>query len=135
MWDVYRRLLSRKWFTHADVMADRLGLISANELPYSISKCPNNGELRKAFRNVYKLVEEKPDTTALNLVEIIGSKSFFMLAQMIILLRICRMLRPSKIFGLMHSSARTPQDNGLNTSSKIHLIYFKSLEEERMESR
>lgn len=59
VWDVYRRLMSRKWFTHADVMADRLGLNSSDELECSISKCPNNGELRKAFRDVCKLVEEK----------------------------------------------------------------------------
>ena len=59
VWDVYRRLMSREWFSHADVMADRLGLTTANELEWSISKCPNNGELRKAFRDVCLLIEEK----------------------------------------------------------------------------
>ncbi len=59
VWDVYRRLMSREWFTHADVMADRLGMTSADELEFSISKCPNNGELRKAFRDVCWLVSEK----------------------------------------------------------------------------
>ena len=59
VWDVYRWLLRRKWFCHADVMADRLGLNSADELECSISKCPNNGELRKAFRDICALVREK----------------------------------------------------------------------------
>lgn len=59
VWDVYRRLLKREWFCHADVMVDRLGLNSVNDLPASVSKCPNNGELRKAFRDVCVLVEEK----------------------------------------------------------------------------
>lgn len=58
VWDIYRRLISREWFAHADVMADRLYLTSVDELPCSISKCPNNGELRKAFRDVCMLVEE-----------------------------------------------------------------------------
>lgn len=59
VWDIYRRLKSREWFTHADVMADRLGLTSPDELEWSISKCPHNGELRKAFRDTCQLVEEK----------------------------------------------------------------------------
>lgn len=59
VWDAYRRLMSREWFTHADVMADRLGLDSADELKWSISKCPNNGELRKAFRDICGLLKEK----------------------------------------------------------------------------
>lgn len=56
---IYMRLMSREWFSHADVMADFLKLKSANELPYSISKCPHNGELRKAFLDILKLMEEK----------------------------------------------------------------------------
>lgn len=59
VWDIYRRLLKREWFTHADVMADRLGCKSSKDLPCSISKCPNNGELRKAFRDICKLVRYK----------------------------------------------------------------------------
>lgn len=59
VWDVYRRLLKREWFCHANVMVDRLGLNSVNDLPASVSKCPNNGELRKAFLDVCKLVVEK----------------------------------------------------------------------------
>lgn len=59
VWCIYKRLISREWFTHADVMADKLGYQSSKELEYSISKCPNNGELRKAFRDMIKFVEEK----------------------------------------------------------------------------
>lgn len=59
VWNIYRRLMSREWFTHSDVMTDRLGLTSVDELPWSISKCPNNGELRKAFLDICMLVEEK----------------------------------------------------------------------------
>ena len=58
-WDAYRRLMSNEWFSHADVMADHLRLKSTEDLPYSISKCENNGELRKAFRDVCGLVEQK----------------------------------------------------------------------------
>lgn len=59
VWHIYKRLMSREWFTHADVMADKLGYKSSKELEYSISKCPNNGELRKAFRDMIKFIEEK----------------------------------------------------------------------------
>lgn len=56
---IYKRLMGSKWFSHADVMADFLKLDSAAELPYSISKCPYNGELRKAFLDIIKLIKEK----------------------------------------------------------------------------
>lgn len=56
---IYKRLMSREWFSHSDVMADHLKLKSAAELPYSISKCKHNGELRKAFLDILKLMEEK----------------------------------------------------------------------------
>lgn len=59
VWFIYKRLMSREWFSHADVMADKLGCKSSAELEYSISKCPNNGELRKAFRDLIKFIEEK----------------------------------------------------------------------------
>lgn len=58
-WDVYRRLMKRKWFSHADVMADQLGNKSFRDLPCSISKCPNNGELKKAFRDVVNILKER----------------------------------------------------------------------------
>ena len=55
----YKWLISRKWFTYADIMADYLGLKSANELTCSISKCDNYGELRKALPDVLKAIENK----------------------------------------------------------------------------
>ncbi len=59
VWLIYKRLMSREWFTYADVMADFLNLKSAAELPYSISKCPNIGDLKKAFCDMHKLMEAK----------------------------------------------------------------------------
>ena len=45
----YRWLMSRKWVTYADIMADYLGLKSAKDLPCNVSNCDNYGELKKAF--------------------------------------------------------------------------------------
>ena len=59
VWLVYKQFARGKWFSHADVMANRLGYTSTEDLPYSISKCPNNGELRKAFRDVVNLMEQR----------------------------------------------------------------------------
>lgn len=59
VWRVYEMLMSRQWFSLADVMAKHLGLTSADELPYSISKCESYGELKKAFRDVRALTIEK----------------------------------------------------------------------------
>lgn len=59
VWDVYRRLMTRRWFAHADVMADHLGVASQSQLPWPVSKCPGNGELRKAFRDVCTLVGQR----------------------------------------------------------------------------
>lgn len=59
VWDVYRRLMTRRWFEHADVMADHLGVASQSQLPWPVSKCPGNGELRKAFRDVCTLVGQR----------------------------------------------------------------------------
>ena len=56
VWLIYKRMQSRNWFSHADVMADKLGLSSAMDLEFSISKCPNNGELKKAFRGFSLLI-------------------------------------------------------------------------------
>ena len=55
---VYRRLISREWFALADIMADHLEKNSSS-LPYSVSKCDNYGELKKAFRDIVHLFEEK----------------------------------------------------------------------------
>lgn len=40
----YKRLMSRKWVTYADIMADYLGLKSGKELPCNVSNCDNYGE-------------------------------------------------------------------------------------------
>lgn len=48
----YKRLVSRKWITYADIMADHLGLSSSKDLPCNVSDCEKYGELRKAFRDV-----------------------------------------------------------------------------------
>ena len=44
---IYRRLMSRRWVTHADVMAEYMGVASAEMLEYSISKCDHVTALRK----------------------------------------------------------------------------------------
>ena len=66
----YRRLMSRRWVTYADVLAEYLGLSSAKELKYSISSYftytneddeDKKGfrELKKAFPDVCKAIREK----------------------------------------------------------------------------
>lgn len=55
----YRRLMSRRWVTYADIMAEFMGLDSAEQLPYGVSKCEHIGELRKAFPEVCRALEEK----------------------------------------------------------------------------
>ncbi|MCQ2280023.1 MAG: WYL domain-containing protein [Bacteroidales bacterium] len=53
---IYRHFLSREWFTNADVMADYLGLKSAQELPHPISKCDFVKELTKALCDLRNLI-------------------------------------------------------------------------------
>ncbi len=55
----YRRLMSHRWVTHADVMAEFMGFDSAKDLPYDISKCDHVGELRKIFPTVCRTLKEK----------------------------------------------------------------------------
>ena len=55
----YKRLMSRKWVTYADIMADYLGLKSSKELTCNVSNCDNYGELKKAFRDIRKAIIEK----------------------------------------------------------------------------
>ncbi len=56
---IYTRLISREWFTYADIMADHLGKKSSSELPYNVSKCDHYGEMKKAFCDVRKIINEK----------------------------------------------------------------------------
>lgn len=56
---VYICLMSRKWITYADVMAEFESLKSVKDLPCSVSKCDGYGELRKAFPKVCDMIKEK----------------------------------------------------------------------------
>lgn len=55
----YKWLMSRKWVTYADIMADYQGLKSAKELTCNVTNCDNYGELKKAFRDVRSDIIEK----------------------------------------------------------------------------
>lgn len=55
----YKWLMSRKWVTYADIMADYLGLKSANELTCNVSNCSNYTDLKKAFSAIRKSIVEK----------------------------------------------------------------------------
>lgn len=55
----YKWLMSRKWVTYADIMADYQGLKSAKELTCNVTNCDNYGELKKAFRDVRSGIIEK----------------------------------------------------------------------------
>ena len=47
---IYKRLISRLWFTNADVMADAIG----KPLICNVSDCDNYVELKKAFMTLRK---------------------------------------------------------------------------------
>ena len=55
----YRRLMSRRWVTHADIMAEYLGRESASELPYNLSNCEGYGELKKICRVLKRTITDK----------------------------------------------------------------------------
>lgn len=54
----YRRLMSRRWFAYADIMAERLGC-SVEELPANLTNCDGYGELKKTVGIVKKAISEK----------------------------------------------------------------------------
>lgn len=54
----YRWLMSRRWVTNADIMAERLGC-SIEELPANLSNCDGYGELKKIVGVVKKAIREK----------------------------------------------------------------------------
>lgn len=56
---IYKQLMSRQWITYADIMAYHLGFSSSKELSYNVSNYDKYGELRKAFRDVYKAIIEE----------------------------------------------------------------------------
>lgn len=55
----YKLLISRKWVTYADIMACYIGLSATEDLPCNISNCDNYGELKKAFRDIRKIINDK----------------------------------------------------------------------------
>lgn len=55
----YNRLMTRKWVKYTDIMADYLRLKLSDDLPYNISSCNQYGELKKAFRDIRKHINEK----------------------------------------------------------------------------
>lgn len=56
---IYKWLLSRKWFTYADIMAEYMMLGIAKDLPCNVSNCDNYGELKKAFHDVRNAIKLK----------------------------------------------------------------------------
>lgn len=55
----YKRLMSRRWVTYADIMAEYVSLDSAQKLSCAVTKYDNYGELKKAFSDVRKAINEK----------------------------------------------------------------------------
>lgn len=49
---IYKHLMKREWFTNTDVMVEYLDKKSANDLPYSVTKCENYTQLKKAFNEL-----------------------------------------------------------------------------------
>ena len=66
----YRRLMSRRWVTHADIMAEYLGRESASELPYNLSNCEGYGELKKICRVLKRTITDKVGE---NSIETVGN--------------------------------------------------------------
>ena len=54
----YRWLMSHRWVTYADIMAERLG-IPTKELPTNLSNCDGYGELKKIVSTLKKAILEK----------------------------------------------------------------------------
>lgn len=67
---IYRQLMSRRWVTHADIMAEYMGLDSKKKLPCEISKCDHIGELRKAFPIVCQALKSKE---GYDCIEVVGN--------------------------------------------------------------
>ena len=55
----YKWIISHKWVTYADIMAEHLGYKSSKDLTCNVSNCDNYGELKKAFRDVRSAIIEK----------------------------------------------------------------------------
>ena len=59
---IYKHLMKKEWFTNADVMAEYLNKKSANDLPYSVTKCDNYTQLKKAFNELKTALTDKMGT-------------------------------------------------------------------------
>lgn len=59
VWKTYSRLMTREKFSLADVMADRMGLKSAENLPFPVTKCDGYTQLKKASEDVISLLKER----------------------------------------------------------------------------
>lgn len=55
----YKRLMTRKWVTYADVMKEYLGAKSQIVTTCGVSKCESYGELKKAFRDIRRAINDK----------------------------------------------------------------------------
>lgn len=55
---IYERLMSREWFTYADIMAEYWGANSNNDLTY-VSNCDGYGELKKTFFTIRKIMKDR----------------------------------------------------------------------------
>ena len=56
---IYHQFKTRKSVTYSSVMAEFMNLSPKEKLPCSVSKCEGYGELKKAFSNIKKMIEEK----------------------------------------------------------------------------
>lgn len=55
---IYKYIKARDWFSNSDVMAEFMGLKSAQELPFPISKCKYNKILTKSLMDVREAIGE-----------------------------------------------------------------------------
>lgn len=66
----YRRLMSRRWVSFADIMADFLGKKSAQDLACNLSNCDNYSDLKKAVLQLRRELEVRAGD---NVVEMQGN--------------------------------------------------------------
>lgn len=55
---IYKRLISRLWFSNADVMADFLSYDTPAKLPFTLTKCEGYGEMKKAFCLIREMINK-----------------------------------------------------------------------------
>lgn len=73
----YKWLMSREWVTYADIMVDHLGIDSASKSNIKLSAPDNHyGELKKAFRDLRKMISDKLGSECLEEERLGQSKRF-----------------------------------------------------------